>query len=102
MTGKIIDSISDDSLGKEVIIEGIAYDAKGGACIKLKDGNVVYIRNKLDWETEYLEKRIVITGTLNLKKIIPDPEIGENGAISTGATGKQYVLEEITMIKIVD
>ncbi|MGC9781144.1 MAG: hypothetical protein HZR80_18010 [Candidatus Heimdallarchaeota archaeon] len=102
MTSKIVDSITKDLLGQDVIIEGMAYDAKGGACIKLKDGDIVYIKNKLNWETEYLEKRIVISSTLNLKKMIPDPEVSENGAISTGAIGKQYVLEKIAKIKIVD
>ncbi|MEM1659019.1 MAG: hypothetical protein QXK94_08310 [Candidatus Jordarchaeales archaeon] len=45
-------------------------------------------------------KTIYVTGLLLVKKIIPDPQINNSGAVSTGAYGDQLVLENISEIKI--
>ena len=55
---------------------------------------MVYIPNLDFWdESEYLGKEVYVTGILKYKKIIPDPFVDENGAISTGAEGDQLILE---------
>lgn len=92
MKDKIIDSISEDLIGKEITIIGLAVDAKAGACIQLKN-DVVYIKEWDHWEPELLGKKLSVTGTPQKKKFIPDVKIDENGAISQGAEGEQLVLE---------
>lgn len=88
------DTISEDLIGKETTLVGQAVDCKAAACLKLKNGIVVYIPNLDFWdESRFLGKEVYVTGVLQRKKIIPDPFIDENGAISTGAEGDQLILE---------
>ena len=87
------DTISEDLIGKEITLVGQAVDCKAAACLKLKKDIVVYIPNLDFWNSEFLGKNVYVTGILQWKKIIPDPIIGENGAISTGAEGDQFILK---------
>lgn len=88
------DIISENMIGKEITLVGQAVDCKTAACLKLKNDIVVYISNLDFWEeSEYLGKVVYVTGLLKWKKIIPDPMIDENGAISAGAEGDQLVIE---------
>ena len=87
-------TISENLIGKEITLVGQAVNCKAAACLKLKDAIVVYIPNLDFWdESEYLGKEVYVTGILKWKKIIPDPIIDENGAISTGAEGDQLILK---------
>lgn len=87
------DTISKNLIGKEITLVGQAVDCKAAACLKLKNDIVVYIPNLDFWNSEFLGKKVYVTGILQWKKIIPDPIIDENGAISTGAEGDQLILE---------
>jgi hypothetical protein len=87
------DTILDDLVGKEITLVGEAVDCKAAACLKLKNNIVVYIPNLDFWDSEFFGKTVYVTGILQWKKIIPDPIIEENGAISTGAEGDQLILE---------
>ncbi|MEM2959473.1 MAG: hypothetical protein QXS27_07565 [Candidatus Jordarchaeaceae archaeon] len=98
MTGKVFDSISRDMMGRRVTLHGLVVNCKAGPCLKLKN-DIVYIPELEDNE-EIMGKTISATGTLLEKKIIPDPQIDESGAISTGAYGNQLVLENISEVKI--
>ncbi len=93
MKKKEYDSISEDMIGKEITLIGLAVDAKAGACVLLKDDVAIYVQEWEHWEPEILGKKVSVTGTLVEKKFIPDPIIDENGAISQGAEGSQLVLE---------
>jgi len=53
------------------------------------------------WDDDVLNKELLITGTFLVKKFIPDPQIDETGAISTGAYGAQFVLENIKEIQVI-
>jgi hypothetical protein len=99
MKAKVYDSISKDLLGKEITILGLAADAKAGACLKLKNDTIVYIQGVYSWNSEFRGKKVYATGTLLKKKIIPDPEIDESGAISQGAYGEQLILENASEIR---
>jgi hypothetical protein len=89
------DTISEDLFGKKITLVGLAVDCKAAACLKLKNDIVVYIPNLDFWdETRFLGKEVYVTGVLQRKKIIPDPFVDENGAISTGAEGDQLILEK--------
>jgi len=77
----------------EVTLEGTAFDAKGGAVLKTKKGEIIYIQGLPSWGTN-AGRRISATGILRLKKYIPDPKTSKTGAVSQGAWGKQLVLEK--------
>ncbi len=83
----------DELLDKEVTLYGIAMDAKGGAVL-MHQGNPIYIEGLDFWPDELFKKKLNVTGTLVLIKLIPDPTISEDGAISQGAEGMQYVLKD--------
>jgi len=99
---EIFTKMTPELLNKEISMKGLAVVSavvsKAGACIKLAE-DIVFIQDKHDWEDEELNKIVVVTGTLVEKKFIPDPVIDEDGAISQGAEGTQFVLEGIKKIE---
>ena len=84
-----------DSSRGFVRIEGTAYDAKGGAVLRTDDA-VVYIAGKASWPADVVGGRVRATGILSEEKIVPDPEVGADGAVSAGAAGLQKVLKDST------
>ncbi|HUY01491.1 MAG TPA: hypothetical protein VMV49_18150 [Candidatus Deferrimicrobium sp.] len=93
MKKKVFDAISENIIGKEITLSGVAFDSKAGAVLKLRDNNIVYIQDLSSWSSEVIGTKNLAIGTLQKKKMILDPKIDENGAISQGAYGEQYVLE---------
>jgi len=73
---------------------GRAENAKGGAVVVLQNQEVIYVRNLSFWKDEVTGKQISIKGIVRLEKYIPDPYISEDGGISQGAIGSQYVLDD--------
>lgn len=98
MKEPVYSSVSSDLIGKEVTLTGIAVESKPGPCIKV-DNDIVFIKNKQFWSEELLGQKILVTGKLSREKMIPDAKIDENGAISQGAAGEQYLIEAIAEIK---
>ena len=80
-------------IGQKVTLHGTAKDAKGGAVLITTDEHVIYIKCLDFWSSKLLNKQISVSGVLNKEKLIPDPVIDEDGAISCGAFGEYYVLE---------
>ncbi len=81
---------SKQFLGKKVTLLGTARDAKAGAVLITGDGAQIYINGLTEWSPDLLGKQISVKGVLKKEKIIPDPIIDRNGAISTGV---QFVLK---------
>ncbi len=81
--------------GKKVELPGVAHDAKGGAILLVDDGPI-YVRKLDSWPTAMRGKEVVVKGTLKSMKLIPSPERSPTGAISQGAEGDQWVLEDAT------
>ena len=79
-------------LGQEVTLDGTARDAKGGAVLLTDDNIPIYIEGLDSWPPDIDGSRISVSGILNKEKYIPDPYIGDDGGISQGAIGMQYVL----------
>ena len=48
----------------------------------------------MQWPQDLEDKQVFVNGILRNIKFIPDPVVDENGAISCGAYGDQYVLED--------
>lgn len=86
-------------LGERVTLYGIAQNAKGYAVLLTEDEKVIYIRELAEWPEDLLDSSITIKGILRHIKLIPDPNITENGAISQGAQGLQYVLTNYEIIE---
>ena len=82
-----------DFIDKEVTLEGVAENAKGGGVILLSNQEPVYIRHLVWWVEHMVGKRLLATGILRYEKYIPDPEVSEDGGISQGAVGMQFVLD---------
>ena len=79
-------------LGQEVTLDGTARDAKGGAVLLTDDNIPIYIEGLDSWPPAIDGSRISVNGVLKKEKYIPDPSIGDDGGISQGAIGMQYVL----------
>ena len=79
--------------GKQVELTGVAENAKGGAILLVDDGPI-YLRKLDSWPDNLRGKSVVVKGTLKSMKLIPSPERGPDGAISQGAEGSQWVLED--------
>lgn len=99
MTDQIYRSISENIMNKEVTLRGIAMDAKAGAVIILLKGEIIYLENMDSWDDVLLNKGVLVKGLLVEKKLIPDPVVAKDGAISTGAYGKQFFLENVEIIQ---
>lgn len=85
-------------IGQKVTLLGTAKDAKAGSVLITAYGNVIYIKELESWSSELLDKQVSVSGLLNKEKFIPDPETDENGAISSGAFGEQFVLKKAEII----
>lgn len=78
---------------KTVTLKGTARDAKAGAVILIEDNVPIYIRGLHGWPDELFGMQVSVSGLLKLVKLIPDPVMTEDGGHSTGAWGKNWVLE---------
>lgn len=81
-------------IGQFIEIMGKAFNAKSGAMVLLEDQSAVFLDGLLEWPEEWLRKEVRVKGRLTRKKLAPDPVTDKNGAVSTGAFGSNYVLEE--------
>ena len=81
-------------IDRNVRLCGRAENAKGGAIVILQNQEIIYIRDLPSWDDGMLGNQVVIKGIIRLEKYIPGPEVAENGAISQGAIGLQYVLDD--------
>lgn len=90
--------MNDESLhsriDQKIRLNGRAENAKGGAVVVLEHQEIIYVRNLSSWDDDVTGKQISIRGTVRLEKYIPDPYVSEDGAISQGAIGSQYVLDD--------
>lgn len=82
------------SINKDVSLEGTTADDKASAVLLVSD-NPVYIEGLNYWPKNLIDKQIVVTGKLVLKKYIPKAETDKNGLTSQGGSGgNDYVLEQ--------
>ena len=76
-----------------VTIIGKAWNSKAGALVVADSGRSAYIEGLSGWDDDIFGKQVRVTGILRLKKIAPDPEVDEWGAISAGMEGVTKVIE---------
>lgn len=83
----------ENKVDQKVEIKGLAKDAKAGAVVLNEENTPIYIKGLAFWPDELFDKQVIVKGTLRLLKLIPDPVMTEDGGHSTGAWGKDWVLE---------
>ncbi|RLI68157.1 MAG: hypothetical protein DRP02_13155 [Candidatus Gerdarchaeota archaeon] len=98
LPNEIIDAL-EKYIGKEVVLTGLAVRTKAGPAILLKDKQIVFVENLLEWPEKREGKQLMLKGILSKEKIIPDVVIEADGAISQGASGEQLILRDITFMK---
>jgi hypothetical protein len=84
--------IEDGMMNREVLLEGVAQNAKAGPVLVLDGGSPVYLAGLDTWPKDQLGKRARVRGVLRSRKLIPDPNTGD-GFPAAGAEGEQIVLE---------
>ena len=82
---------------EEVTLRGLAANAKGGAVLVV-DGAPIYLERMDEWPPGMAGTEVTVAGRLVQKKVIPDPVVGPDGAISQGAEGTQQVLEQVRIV----
>ncbi len=88
-----------ENVGRVIKVTGTAMNSKGGAVLVLEN-DIVFIRGMHSWSDSHLGKKITMAGLLEYEKYIPDPTKDEDGAISQGAEGMQYVLSAPTIVAV--
>jgi hypothetical protein len=92
MGDKMASTELENKLDQQVVLEGVAKDAKAGAVIETHDNRVVYLRGMKEWPDDFLNESVVVTGTLRRGRIYPGVKV-EDGLISQGIKGEQWFLE---------
>jgi hypothetical protein len=82
------------SLGKSVSLVGVAENAKLGAVVVPASGGPVYVTGLDSWPDHLSKTRVRVSGTLQERKLAPDPVVGPNGERSAGMEGMAYVIDD--------
>lgn len=82
---------SERWIDQNVVLRGIARNAKAGAVVVTDDGLVVYLEGLDGWPEAISNRKVEVSGLLREKKHIPDPV--RSGELAQGAWGEQLVLE---------
>jgi hypothetical protein len=85
--------LDDSSLDFESIIRGSARNAKAGAVVSMKSGEVIYVQGLEKWPLELLGKNVEVMGILQRKGIFPEVRMDSDGSISQGMEGIPLVIE---------
>ena len=80
-------------IGPSFTIIGKASNSKAGALVVADNGGSAYIEGLSAWDEDTFGKQVRVTGILRLKKIAPDRQIDEWGAVSAGMEGMTKVIE---------
>jgi len=78
---------------QEVTINGCARDAFLGAVVLMADRTPIYVDGLAEWQDDIEGEDIQATGILRRRSLAPDPVVDEDGAVSHGVEGRNYVLE---------
>ena len=92
----LADARLDAVLDEVTTVSGTAHQAMMGAVVFTAEGTPVYIAGLREWDDGRSGKSIEVTGVLRKKSLGPDPTVDEDGAVSHGIEGTQYVLEGAT------
>lgn len=75
-------------------IEGTARNAHLGAVLLTEDRTPIYIDGLRSWDDTGLDgQQIKVEGMLRRRKLAPDPVVEDDGSVSHGVEGDNYVFE---------
>ncbi len=80
-------------IDQNVTLSGKAFDAMLGAVVVLDDRTPVYVSGVTRWDSATHGQSIEASGTLRKRSLAADPVTGDDGGISHGIPGTQFVLE---------
>ncbi|HIA00479.1 MAG TPA: hypothetical protein EYN06_02970 [Myxococcales bacterium] len=80
-------------IDQDVTLSGKAFDAMLGAVVVLDDRTPVYVSGVTRWDSATHGQSIEASGTLRKRSLGPDPVTDDDGGISHGIAGTQFVLE---------
>ena len=92
----LIDARLDATLDQVTTVAGTARQAMLGAVVLTADRTPVYIAGLPEWDDDRSGEPIEVTGLLRRRSLAPDPTVDEDGAVSHGIEGTQYVLDDAT------
>lgn len=79
-----------------VTLHGTARNAHQGAVLLMEDRTPVYVAGLEGWNDAFDLQQVAVTGTLRFRNIAPDAEVDDDGAISHGMAGANFVFEDAT------
>lgn len=80
-------------LNEHINISGIAQNARFGAIIMIEDFTPVFLEGIQEWDSEIVDKSVIVTGVLRLKLLAPKAIVSPNGEVSHGVGSDSYILE---------
>lgn len=87
----------EEQLGQAVTVQGTALNAHAGALLERAGARNIYIDGLDRWPPEVYGKPVEVTGTLQSRRLAPEPVVSEGGIPSHGmAGGERLVLEGAT------
>ncbi|MFX0101718.1 MAG: hypothetical protein ACFFCS_19290 [Candidatus Hodarchaeota archaeon] len=92
-------NVIKEKIGQRASLIGVARNAKGGAVLVTENDGPIYIIGLESWPDDTLGKTVRMEGILKEEKLIPDPVVDDDGAISQGAVGMQLVLYESKILE---
>ncbi|GEM_PF-4520274 len=78
------------SIGKRITVQGTAVNSKAGAAVRTTAQEIIFIDGLASWGRD-AGKSLEVSGLLQRRKFIPDPQPTPNAPIRQGAEGLQYV-----------
>ncbi len=82
--------------GKQLEVTGTAENAMSGAVVVTDSGGTYFVEGVDEWDDATLNKRIVVSGVMERRKLAPDPQVADDGSVSHGAYGRSKVLTNPT------
>lgn len=79
--------------GEHGVWRGTARDAKLGAVLVV-EGEPLYVDGLASWPDELHGKQVELEGTLQQRKLAPDPLVGPEGEQSAGMQGMAWVVTD--------
>lgn len=81
---------------QQVTLRGTARNAHLGAVLVMEDRTPVYIDGLDGWNDAFDFQSVAVTGTLRFRSVAPNATVDDDGAISHGMAGANYVFEDAT------
>jgi hypothetical protein len=76
----------------EVVIIGIAKNARAGAVLLTEKNTPYYIDGVVSWDDDIKDKKIEVTGILKTETLSADDLQNEKGEMSAGMSGDKLII----------